>query len=237
MPDHAPVPPRAHSLHRARALLLGAVATGLVGLALGGTGTPLAGPQVVSLASVTSPALEAAVPHAPTFAPPAPVVAPPRAVTAPKASRSRPVAKKPVVRKKKAYTGPEWVRPSRAGVISAFGMRWGRMHKGIDFGDSYGAPIRAIGAGRVIGAGYLNEESGYGQITLIQHADGIISAYAHQSRMVVHAGDRVQAGEVIGYVGSTGHVTGPHLHFEIRTAVHGGQISPLRWLRAHGVRI
>jgi murein DD-endopeptidase MepM/ murein hydrolase activator NlpD len=114
-------------------------------------------------------------------------------------------------------------------------MRWGRMHKGIDFGAGSGAPIRAIGDGVVIGAGYQGEESGYGQITLIRHSNGMVSAYAHQSGMLVHAGERVSAGELIGYVGSTGHVTGPHLHFEIRTEAHGGQVNPRSWLAQHGV--
>jgi murein DD-endopeptidase MepM/ murein hydrolase activator NlpD len=143
------------------------------------------------------------------------------------------IAAKPAVRKKAVARGPRWVRPSGAGVVSGYGMRWGRMHKGIDFGAHYGSPIRAIGDGVVVGAGYLGDEGGYGQITIIRHPGGLYSAYAHQSRMAVHAGEHVKAGEVIGYVGSTGHSTGPHLHFEIRHSAHGGQINPLKWLRAH----
>ena len=154
------------------------------------------------------------------------------------ASRSRPLTAA-VARphRKPAVHQPTWVRPSYAAVTSPYGIRWGRMHKGIDFGAHYGDPIRAIGDGVVVGAGYQASEGGYGQITIIRHADGFYSAYAHQSRMAVHVGQRVKAGQVIGYVGATGHVTGPHLHFEIRTAMHGGQINPLAWLRAHHVRV
>jgi murein DD-endopeptidase MepM/ murein hydrolase activator NlpD len=130
-----------------------------------------------------------------------------------------------------------WVAPSGAGVVSPFGMRWGRMHKGVDFGARYGAPISAIGDGVVIGAGYQSGESGYGQITIIAHPDGYYSAYAHQSSYLVHEGEHVVTGEVIGYVGATGEVTGPHLHFEIRTAPHGGQVNPRTWLREHGVDV
>jgi len=142
-------------------------------------------------------------------------------------------------------------------------MRWGQMHKGIDFAASYGDRLHAIGDGVVVGAGYQSEEGGYGQITLIRHTDGIVSAYAHQSRMVVHVGDHVRAGQLIGYVGATGHVTGPHLHFEIGTETldtahlrpdeiwvetrisafkigtetHGGQVDPRAWFAAHGIHV
>lgn len=111
------------------------------------------------------------------------------------------------------------------------------MHKGIDFAASYGDRLHAIGDGVVVGAGYHSEEGGYGQMTLIRHTDGIVSADAHQSRMVVHVGDHVRAGQLIGYVGATGHVTGPHLHFEIGTETHGGQVDPRAWFAAHGIHV
>ena len=151
-----------------------------------------------------------------------------------RASRSRPAAATPAAA---GPAAPIWVRPVAAPINSVFGMRWGRPHRGDDFAAPAGAPIVAIGDGVVLAAGYLPEEGGYGEITLIQHAGGIISAYAHQSRLLVHAGQHVRAGQVIGAVGSTGHVTGPHLHFELRTLVHGGQIDPRPWLRAHHVAV
>lgn len=214
----------------ARTVLLGACASGLVGLGLSG-GSP-ATVTVSSLSSATvSPVLEPAAQHGI-------VISAPRA-TAPRASRSRavPAKAKPVTAKKALRRSGTWVRPSGAGIVSAFGMRWGRMHKGVDFGAHYGAPIYAIGDGVVVGTGYQGSESGYGQITIIRHSNGYYSAYAHQSTYLVHVGERVTAGELIGRVGSTGHVTGPHLHFEIRTDKHGGQVNPRTWLRAHGVYV
>jgi murein DD-endopeptidase MepM/ murein hydrolase activator NlpD len=224
-----PTSPR--SPRRARILLLSSCAAGLSGLALlGGTAAPapVADAAVASSIEPSEPVLHA------------PVAAAPR-VVALHATRSRLLpAKQPAARHvahKKAVQVARWYRPSSAGIVSPYGMRWGRMHKGIDFGASYGAPIRAIGDGVVVGTGYQSGESGYGQITIIRHANGFYSAYAHQSSMVVHDGDQVTAGEVIGYVGSTGESTGAHLHFEIRTEAHGGQISPEPWLRAHGVDV
>ncbi len=105
------------------------------------------------------------------------------------------------------------VWPSNGGVSSPFGMRWGRMHNGIDIDSGFGAPIRAAKAGVVIMAGY---NGGYGNCVIIDHGGGFTTLYAHQSRMAVGDGQSVGAGEVIGYVGGTGNVTGPHLHFETR---------------------
>ena len=213
-----------------RALLFGACGLGLLGLAPG-TAHPASSPAQLATLSASSPrviGLEA------DPRPPHPV-APRAAVAAQRASRTRTVhpVKKRVTRK----LSGRWVRPSAAGIVSPFGMRWGRPHKGIDFGAHYGAPIYAIGDGVVVGVGYQSGESGYGQITIIRHSNGYYSAYAHQSSYFVHVGEHVSAGELIGRVGSTGHVTGPHLHFEIRTVPHGGQINPVPWLRSHGVPV
>jgi murein DD-endopeptidase MepM/ murein hydrolase activator NlpD len=159
-------------------------------------------------------------------APKAAVAAPAKAKpAAPRATRSRTVVKKkPVVRDR-------YCRPNGGGISSNYGPRWGRMHKGVDFDGSYGSPIRAVAAGRVVSAGY---DGGYGKMVTIRHSDGTVTAYAHMSRIAVESG-RVEACEVIGYVGSTGNSTGPHLHFEVR--IGGGTVSPLRWLRQHGVRV
>ena len=221
----------------ARTLLIAVFCLGLLGLSVGPSGiTPAPAPTTTTLALTQS----ASVSELQLLAP---VRVVPKAASRTRTATATPPARKPATKKtvrvikKRTVVGPTWVRPSRAGVISNYGPRWGRMHKGIDFADGYGDPIYAIGSGVVLGAGYLGSESGYGKITLIQHRGGIISAYAHQSRIAVSPGERVRAGEVIGYVGSTGHSTGPHLHFEIRTALHGGQLNPVRWLRSHGVRI
>jgi murein DD-endopeptidase MepM/ murein hydrolase activator NlpD len=104
-------------------------------------------------------------------------------------------------------------------------MRWGRMHEGIDIGVAYGTPIHAAAAGRVI---YCGWEEGYGNLTVIDHGNGIATAYGHQSSIAVSCGEDVSQGQVIGYVGCTGHCTGPHLHFEVR--VNGSPVDPLGYL-------
>lgn len=114
---------------------------------------------------------------------------------------------------------------------SGFGMRthplFGdvRMHSGEDYALSAGSGIRAAGAGVVLIA---QQWGGYGLMTVIDHGSGVATVYAHQSDVIVKAGARVSAGEVIGAVGSTGYSTGPHLHFEVR--VDGEPTDPLLWL-------
>jgi murein DD-endopeptidase MepM/ murein hydrolase activator NlpD len=115
--------------------------------------------------------------------------------------------------------------PVNAPITSPFGWRWGRMHEGIDLGAPYGAPIAAAAAGAVIYAGWLG---GYGNLTVIDHGGGLATAYGHQSGIAVGVGGQVAQGQVIGYVGSTGHSTGPHLHFEVR--VDGQPLDPLGYL-------
>ena len=202
----------------ARALLLGACALGLAGLA----GPAHHPSQRLSAASTmaTSIEIEPRAPHTTSGT-----------VVAQRASRSRTVA----VKKRTHIV--RWVAPNGGAVVSPYGMRWGRLHKGLDFGAGYGSPIAAAGDGVVVGSGYLSGESGYGMITIIRHSNGYYTAYAHQSRTFVHSGEHVTAGETIGLVGSTGHSTGPHLHFEVRTYEGGGQINPRPWLRAHGVYV
>jgi len=99
------------------------------------------------------------------------------------------------------------------------------MHEGIDIGAPMGAPIVASAAGTVIVAAY---DGGYGNLVVIDHGGGIATAYAHQSSIAVSVGQQVSQGETIGYVGSTGHSTGPHLHFEVR--VNGTPVDPLGYL-------
>jgi murein DD-endopeptidase MepM/ murein hydrolase activator NlpD len=118
-----------------------------------------------------------------------------------------------------------FIWPVLGPVTSPFGWRWGRMHEGIDIGAASGSPIRAAAAGTVIYAGWLG---GYGNLTVIDHGGGIATAYGHQSSIAVGSGAYVAQGQVIGYVGSTGHSTGPHLHFEVR--VNGVPQDPLGYL-------
>jgi murein DD-endopeptidase MepM/ murein hydrolase activator NlpD len=123
--------------------------------------------------------------------------------------------------------------PSSAGLIwpvngpvtSPFGWRWGRMHQGIDIGVGYGTPIRAAASGTII---YCGWESGYGNLVVIDHGGNLATAYGHQSSIAVACGQQVNQGDVIGYVGCTGHCTGPHLHFEVR--INGAPVDPLGYL-------
>lgn len=122
-------------------------------------------------------------------------------------------------------SGAGLVWPLRGPVTSEYGSRWGRMHSGIDISGGTGTPIRAAKAGVVIFAG---QQSGYGNVVVIDHGGGFTTLYAHQSRLATSDGQSVSQGQVIGYVGSTGRSTGPHLHFETR--VNGGAQNPRRYL-------
>jgi murein DD-endopeptidase MepM/ murein hydrolase activator NlpD len=98
-------------------------------------------------------------------------------------------------------------------VTSGFGPRWGRMHTGIDIAAPAGTPIHAAKAGEVIYAGWIN---GYGNTVIVDHGDGVATLYGHQSRLGSTEGQQLNQGDVLGFVGSTGHSTGNHCHFEIR---------------------
>ena len=115
--------------------------------------------------------------------------------------------------------------PVSGPITSPFGMRWGSLHPGLDIGAGMGTPIKAAAAGRVIVAAY---SGGYGNLVVIDHGNGIATAYAHQSQIAVSVGQQVGQGQVIGYVGSTGFSTGPHLHFEVR--VNGTPVDPMGYL-------
>jgi len=110
-------------------------------------------------------------------------------------------------------------------VTSNFGYRWGRLHAGTDIDGNTGDPIGAAKAGVVISAGY---QGGYGYLVLIDHGDGVVTAYAHQSQILVSSGQSVRRGERIGLIGNTGQSTGSHLHFETR--VNGSAVDPRRFL-------
>jgi murein DD-endopeptidase MepM/ murein hydrolase activator NlpD len=115
--------------------------------------------------------------------------------------------------------------PVNGPVVSGFGMRWGRMHEGIDIGVGYGTPIHAAASGTVVYSGWM---SGYGNFVIIDHGGGMATAYGHQSAIAVGNGQSVSQGQVIGYVGCTGHCFGPHLHFEVR--INGSPVDPLGYL-------
>ncbi len=124
-----------------------------------------------------------------------------------------------------------YFRPVPGRVDSFFGPRvhpiYGtvKMHNGVDMDGAKGQPIVAFASGRVIFSGV---KGGYGNAVMIDHGGGMVTLYAHQSKLAVKVGQRVEGGQVIGYVGSTGLSTGPHLHFEVR--IDGRPVDPMTYL-------
>jgi murein DD-endopeptidase MepM/ murein hydrolase activator NlpD len=142
--------------------------------------------------------------HAARSAAPAASTAPPQ-----KGSHPSPAPSVP-----QQYSGNlHW--PVEAGIISSkFGERWGKPHKGIDIAADSGEPVYAIADADVIYAG--DGLRGYGNVVILRHDRQMTSVYAHNSELKVHQGDHVTQGTLISLLGSTGHSTGPHVHFEIR---------------------
>jgi peptidoglycan DL-endopeptidase CwlO len=115
--------------------------------------------------------------------------------------------------------------PASGSISSGFGMRWGRLHAGVDIPLAQGTPLRAAASGTVAIAGWVG---GYGNYTCIQHGGSLSTCYGHQSSIAVGVGQSVGQGQVIGYSGNTGNSTGPHLHFEVR--INGSPVDPLGYL-------
>jgi murein DD-endopeptidase MepM/ murein hydrolase activator NlpD len=115
--------------------------------------------------------------------------------------------------------------PLSGPITSPFGSRWGTHHDGIDIGVNTGTPIHAAAAGTII---YCGQISGYGNVDMVDHHNGMVTLYAHQSQLACRMGQSVSAGQVIGYSGNTGHSTGPHLHFEVR--VNAVAVDPMQYL-------
>ena len=103
--------------------------------------------------------------------------------------------------------------PVNGSLNSGFGSRGASFHDGVDIAAPEGTPIRAVEHGEVI---YSDQLRGYGNMVILRHSGGIVSVYAHNQANLVRDGQQVARGEIIARVGSTGRVTGPHLHFEIR---------------------
>ena len=118
-----------------------------------------------------------------------------------------------------------FIWPVCSHVTSEFGYRWGRQHAGLDLEGDVGDPIGAAKAGTVIFAG---PRGGYGNLVLVDHHDGIVTAYAHQSEIITYVGQQVERGQRLGSVGNTGNSTGPHLHLEFR--VNGTAVNPRGYL-------
>jgi murein DD-endopeptidase MepM/ murein hydrolase activator NlpD len=122
-----------------------------------------------------------------------------------------------------------YIWPAKGVLTSGYGWRWGRMHKGLDVANSVGTPIYASAPGIIAKAGW--SKGGYGNLVEIRHADGSMTRYGHNSRVMVSEGQQVQQGDTIAAMGSTGFSTGPHTHFEIHPSGKGA-INPIAMLPA-----
>jgi murein DD-endopeptidase MepM/ murein hydrolase activator NlpD len=126
-----------------------------------------------------------------------------------------------------------WLLPLDDFVFtSPYGIRWGKLHAGVDLAAPEGTPYKAVHAGTVTQAGYYG---GYGYTVTVKNADGTEVIYAHSRRVLVKVGDQVKAGQVLGETGNTGASFGTHLHLEIH--VKGQPLDPIPFLRARGVDI
>ncbi|MFF9044457.1 transglycosylase family protein [Streptomyces parvulus] len=158
---------------------------------------------------------------------------------APKKSSSDSGTSKAKATQDKAATHRAVVAPVDGAVGTPYhqsGSSWSKgYHTGVDFPVPTGTSIKSVAAGRVVSAGWGGS---YGYQVVVRHGDGRYSQYAHLSAISVRDGQSVSAGQRIGRSGSTGNVTGPHLHFEVRTGPgFGSDVDPLAYLRAGGVRI
>jgi murein DD-endopeptidase MepM/ murein hydrolase activator NlpD len=115
--------------------------------------------------------------------------------------------------------------PVNGPVVSPFGMRWGRLHAGIDIAVPSGTAIHAAGSGRVVLMGWVG---GYGNYTCVQHTASMSTCYGHQASFATSNGASVRQGQVIGYSDCTGHCFGPHVHFEVR--INGAPVDPMGYL-------
>ncbi|MFF8447639.1 peptidoglycan DD-metalloendopeptidase family protein [Streptomyces leeuwenhoekii] len=139
-----------------------------------------------------------------------------------------------------ASTSGGYVSPVPGGTVGTPYHQTGSMwssgyHTGTDFVVPTGTSLKAVGAGTVVSAGW---GGAYGNQVVIKLADGYYAQYAHLSSLSVSAGQTVTAGQQVGLSGATGNVTGPHLHFEIRTTPdYGSDVDPIAYLRSHGVTV
>jgi murein DD-endopeptidase MepM/ murein hydrolase activator NlpD len=118
-----------------------------------------------------------------------------------------------------------FIWPVSGPITSPFGMRWGTLHPGIDIGVPSGTPVHAAASGTVIWCGWM---SGYGNLVMIDHHNGLVTLYGHNTSVAVSCNQNVTQGQVVSYSGCTGFCTGPHVHFEVR--VHGAPVDPLGYL-------
>jgi murein DD-endopeptidase MepM/ murein hydrolase activator NlpD len=139
------------------------------------------------------------------------------------ASASAQLSAKIAASEHQASSGFAW--PVSGPITSPFGMRWGTLHPGIDIGVPSGTAVHAAASGTVIWCGWM---SGYGNLVMIDHHNGLATLYGHNTSVAVSCNQQVSQGQVISYSGCTGFCTGPHVHFEVR--LHGSPVDPLGYL-------
>ncbi len=126
-----------------------------------------------------------------------------------------------------------WLLPLRNYTVSSpFGMRWGTLHPGVDLAVPEGTPYYAAHSGTIKLARW---DGGYGYCVMLDAGNGITIVYGHASKLLVHEGQKVQAGDQLGLSGDTGYSFGPHVHFEVRQ--DNKPIDPVPFMLAHGVDI
>ncbi|WP_037914644.1 M23 family metallopeptidase [Actinacidiphila yeochonensis] len=170
--------------------------------------------------------------------------APAHAAKAPAQKAAKPAARTTAIHAAKtAATTPVntgWMKPVGDAAIGtgykASGSLWSSgSHTGVDFLVNSGTPVHAVAAGTVVSAG---ADGAYGNDVILKHADGRYTLYGHLTTPLVSAGQTVTEGQEIGISGATGNVTGPHLHFEVRTTpYYGSDIDPVAYMAGHGVTI
>ncbi len=124
-------------------------------------------------------------------------------------------------------TGIEFETPLRGTITSRYGYRGSEFHTGLDIAKPMNTPIYAAATGEVI---YSGVKGSYGRIVIIQHADNVITYYAHCNKLLVEQGDFVLSGTQIATIGMTGRTTGPHLHFEVR--INGQTVDPEKYINS-----
>lgn len=136
------------------------------------------------------------------------------------------VVSEPAIIERGTIIPPTYIKPINGGrKTSNYGWRWGRLHKGVDWGVPVGTKVFASSGGTVVRADY---NGAYGLCVLISHPDGRMTRYAHNSKLLVSVGQYVEQGETIALSGNTGRSTGPHVHFEI--IINGSPVDPLKYI-------
>ncbi|MEV0000559.1 M23 family metallopeptidase [Streptomyces sp. NPDC048370] len=220
-----------------------ALATAGLGVSLvAGAGSAFAaeGKATIATAATGASAAVAAQADAQAQVATAKLAAAQKAAAAKKAAVAKTVKVTPVAAKK----APSWVKPVSSYTLTASynqgGAMWAHKHSGQDFAVPVGTTVKAAGAGTVVKAGPNGGGDGpaYGNAIVVKHANGKYSQYAHLSKINVHVGQKVGAGQKIALSGNTGNSSGPHLHFEIRTTPnYGSALNPAAFLRSVGVTI